>query len=356
MSEIYVLPVRSDPPKMDSDDDDIPDKDEIKWDGMDVRYKDVGPLHKDTVESFFPEINRNGNNKKGYPSYITVDGNDVVLHLKVVIKGDKNNVAADSLKTDFDKNKENEQNESEESYRVIKRLGEDVTLKDLALDGITNRWNGIYEGNKYDFYKGLKVNFKVDIMENTNPGWFERRIELEIKDGVCGVSNQSGVDWKTNCNRYLTICSSYCDEGHDNKDGRDCNEYKESLYCLAEYEGTIAHEFGHVFGLDDMYGKASTNNGYEPVSNEEIMYDGKYFGLPKGKGVMKINGSACANDIEMVLLAFVENTWQYYVPRGTSQKISKAIKHDVEYIFKDDDVKDKIYYIWNSLEYKFEKK
>ncbi|MDE6254080.1 MAG: hypothetical protein K2M78_15855 [Lachnospiraceae bacterium] len=352
MSEIYVLPVRSDPTKTDSDDDGIPDKDEIKWDGMDVRYKNVGPLHKDTVESFFPEIKSNGNNKKGYPSYITIDDNDVVLHLKVVIKGDKNNVAVDSLKTDFEKD---EQNEADESDRVIKRLGEDVTLKDLAIDGIADRWNGIYEGNKYDFYKGLKVNFKVDITENTNPGWFERKIELEIKDGVCGVSGQSGVDWKTNCSRYLTIYSSYCKK-HDNKDGNECERYKHSLYCLAVYEGVVAHEFGHVFGLDDMYGDASTTDGYEPVSNEEIMYDGKYFGLPKGKGIMNINGSACANDIEMVLLAFTENTWQYYVPRGTSQKISKAIKHDVEYIFKDDDVKDKIYYIWNSLEYKFEKK
>lgn len=349
MSEIYVLPVLSDPTKSDSDDDGILDGDEFEWDGMDERYKKVGPLHKDTVETFFPEIKDGENNKADYPSYLTVEDNDVVLHVKISIKGDKTNLATNSLKTTGLST-----NEQSETDNVIGRLGSNITFKDLAIDGIANRWQGIYEGNEYDFYKGLKVNFKVEVTENTNPKWLEKKIELTIKDGVCGVSNQSGVNWKTNCNRYITMYSSYCNESkHKNKDGSNCTNYQNSLYHLGQYEGTVAHEFGHVFGLKDMYGSASVNNGYEPVSNREIVYFDGFFGLPQGKGIMRNNGSPCANDIEMLMLAFTENTWQYYVPKGTSQKVSKAIKYDTEYTLNGNTA---TRYIWNSSKCIFEQK
>lgn len=349
LSEIYVLPVLSDPTKSDSDDDGIQDGDELEWDGVDERYKNVGPLHKDTVEILFPEIKDNGENKTNYPSYLTVDDNNVVLHAEIVIKGDKTNLATGSLKI-----KDISTDAMNEANNITGRLGSDITFKDLAIDGITNRWNDVYEGNEYDFYKGLKVNFKVEITENTNPGWFQKKIELTMKDGVCGVSNQSGVDWKTNCSRYITMYSSYCnDSKHKDKAGSSCTNYQNSLYHLGQYEGTVAHEFGHVFGLKDMYGSASVNNGYEPVSNAEIVYFDGLFSIPRGKGIMRNNGSACVNDIEMVMLAFAENTWQYYVPKGTSQKVSKAIKHDTEYTLNGNT---STRYIWNLSKCIFEQK
>ena len=67
---------------------------------------------------------------------------------------------------------------------------------------------------------------------------------------------------------------------------------------------------------------------------------------------MKVNGSACANDIEMVLHAFTENVWQYYVPKGKKRKISKAIKHNVEYTKG----KDSTVYKWNDVTCEFEVK
>ncbi len=354
LSEIYVLPVLSDPSKADGDNDGILDTDETSWDGVDERYKKVGALHKDTVETLFPEIKKQEISENS-PSYITINDNDVVLHLDVVIKGDKDNLAIDSLKTKVITEEENEQQEENEEQQeidnILERLGEDFTLKDLAIDGIMKRWNGSYDGNKYEFYEGLKVNFKVDLRTISKPAFFVNRIELDFRDGECRVSNQTRRNEKINCNRYVTIYSTYCDaDGHEGKSGKGCQEYKDNLYSVAIYEGVVAHEFGHVFGLKDMYSEA--NNGYEPISNEEIVYDETNFGLPKGKGIMKVDGSACANDIEMVLQAFSENTRQYYVPNGKIYKISKAIKSSVEYTSDKDPLSK---YIWNPSTYKFEK-
>lgn len=352
MSAIYVLPVLSNPVKRDSDDDGILDEDEFEWDGVDERYKNVGPLHKDTVETFFPEISRDGNNNPDYPSYITIKDNDVTLHARIVIKGNTGSSASRALKvTDL---KPEQQSETD---KITARTGQNATLKELVLDGVPERWNGTYEGSKYDFYKGLKVNFKVELTEVTNPESFKNIIEVTIKDGVCGVSNQSiHSGWRTNCNRYVTIYSSFCkDKTHENKSKviNNCKTYDEKLYHPAQYEGTVAHEFGHVFGLRDMYG-TEKNDYFQPIANEEIKFTNageNTLGLPHLKGIMKVNGSACANDIEMILLAFSENTYQHYVPKGRKQKISKAIKHEVEYVCGN---KNTPVYKWNDTTCKFE--
>lgn len=114
------------------------------------------------------------------------------------------------------------------------------------------------------------------------------------------------------------------------------------MESFAYYEGTAAHEFGHVMGLKDMYFEASCNHEYEPKSNAELEYDKDDYGIPRGKGIMMCDGSAVSNDIEMILYAFAENKWQYYVPYGKNQKISKAIKSNPTY------KKNKKTYKWNS--------
>jgi hypothetical protein len=138
--------------------------------------------------------------------------------------------------------------------------------------------------------------------------------------------------------------NTYCDKSTFwHSSGRDnCKTYLDYLKSIVAYEGTAAHEFGHVFGLDDMYADASTNHGYEPIDANEISYNISYFSLPQAEGIMKCTGCAVANDIEMILTAFEENTWQYYVP-AKKQKISKAIKETQVY-FCD---KDKKKYTWD---------
>ena len=54
-------------------------------------------------------------------------------------------------------------------------------------------------------------------------------------------------------------------------------------------------------------------------------------------------GRGTENDIEMVILAFSENKWQYYVPYGDKQKMSKAIKSSVKF----SNTKNHGVYVWN---------
>lgn len=85
------------------------------------------------------------------------------------------------------------------------------------------------------------------------------------------------------------------------------------------------------FDFADMYGDSNDNLGYEPFPNTELEYDVENAYLISGEGIMDINGSASDNDIEMFLIAFCENKLQYFVPRDTEQKISKAIKNETLY-------------------------
>ena len=350
LREIYVLPVVSDPTKRDGDSDGIPDAKEIKWDGMDERYKDIGPLHKDTIETLFPEIKTSSYNDPEYPTYLTVEDNDVVLHVKVAVEEHANEDAMSALRTsDLSANEQTELN------NITNRKGNSITFKELAFDGIKNRWEGSYQGNEYDFFNRLTVNFSIDITEVTEFKWLNRIVDLTFLDGICGVSNQSGVNWKASCNRYVTMYSSYCkDNAHENQFSTGCAVYQENQYSPVQYQGTVAHEFGHVFGLQDMYRGATINYGYEPVANTELVYDPAkdLFALPQAKGIMACNGSACANDIEMIMLAFSENTWQYYVPYGSTQVISKAIKKVVKY--KNIDLDASYQYVWNNEKKIFE--
>lgn len=224
-------------------------------------------------------------------------------------------------------------------------MGADVTFKELVIDAIKSRWEGIYYGNKYDFCNGLRVNFLVDITEREN--WFEKGVEINIKTGVCGVSHQSSLEWGSNSDRVITLYTSYCDtESHKNQCGSVCSNYIESLRDITSFSGMCAHEIGHCCGLADMYASADKNHGYEPTQNEEIKYAKNSYGLFSGVGIMMNCGVATVNDIEMLMIAFVENASQYYVPYGANQKLSKAIKQDIEY-WRPQDYR--TIYLWDSL-------
>ncbi len=200
----------------------------------------------------------------------------------------------------------------------------------------------------------MKVNFSVKIIEEKKKSG--RHIEVNLKSGKCGISHMDKVVWKSDCNRILTIYNSYCSK-HKNKKSGECKAYKSDLYSLMYYEGVAAHEFGHVMGLADMYAGALCNHDYEPKRNAELDYkeekkDNKdnenIFCVPSAKGIMRHNGSAVANDIEMILYAFKQDYMQYYVPYGYYQYISHAIKSKPKY------VKDEKIYKWNSYTNKME--
>ncbi|MBQ4058181.1 MAG: hypothetical protein IJD40_04540 [Lachnospiraceae bacterium] len=56
------------------------------------------------------------------------------------------------------------------------------------------------------------------------------------------------------------------------------------------------------------------------------------------------------NDIEMVILAFSENRWQYYVPYGKKQKMSKAIKSAVTF---ENANNQGVMYVWDEASHSF---
>ncbi len=348
LSEIYVLPIISDPTKEDSDGDGIKDDEEVVWDGVDERYHNVDPLHKDTIETLFPELTENGYNNRANATYISVDGNDVVLHVKAYFTGDAEAKVSQYLKTTG-----LSQECQDEVDNIKSRLGEDFTFKELIIDGVQSRWSGVYRGSSYDFCPGLKVNFTIDFVEDDNPEIGERSIEVSVKNGVCGYSNcVNRFGWKTNSIRIIQVYTSYCENSsHKNRIFKDCYDYAINQYDIAQYGGAIAHEFGHAFGLADMYDEADYNKGYEPVSNDELKYDKIYSFIPSGKGIMMISGKAVTNDIEMILIAFCENKKQFYVPQGTSQKVSKAIKSEVSYVHN---LNSGNIYQWNQTTHSFQ--
>ncbi len=326
LDEIYVLPVKSDPTLVDSDGDGISDYDESTWDGVDERYRNVGPLHKDTIETLFPELANEGTDKIWDPAYITVKDNDVVMNMRVVFLDNANEKALKYLKTDglYWRNQKACDN-------IVSRVGEDVTFKELFVDAINERWGGAYEGSKYDFYEGMKVNFSVKMIEE-NLLYRKRVVKVNFYPGVCGRSNATTVEWNKSRTKIISLYTGCCDiASHNFQGGATCSEYLNSRYDAAVLSGTCAHEAGHVMGLKDLYADAPVNGGYEPVSNKEISYTDDNFGLPESKGIMRGNGIATPNDIEMILLAFISNWEQYYVPQGETQRMSLAIKSEVEF-------------------------
>ncbi len=344
--KMQVLPIKSDPTSKDGDNDGIPDADEMVWDMVDARYRKVSPLRRDTVETLYPElVSGKGANKSSNPVYLEVEGNKVTAHLKVLFTGDSDKRALNGLSKEYTKTMEPALAED-----ILERFGEDVTYKELVVDGVTSRWGGDFAGTQYDFYKGMNVTFEVKIEEQKSKSWGEKLVEVDVKAGVCGRSHASyefGLfnimdGWRANGKRVVTMYNSSCDiDEHVNKDGSNCSEYNGCLYSTVVYEGIAAHEFGHVMGIGDVYASAPKNNGYQPISQTEVKYDESKFGVPLALEIMYHNGRALANDFEMVMAAFVENRQQYFVP-SKERYVSSVIREPQIYLHEKTNKR----YIW----------
>ena len=96
------------------------------------------------------------------------------------------------------------------------------------------------------------------------------------------------------------------------------------LYNYIEYQGTVAHEFGHTLLLGDAY-FSSPITGNQLTSNDEIAQGN--FGCDGS--IMYSNGKVYANDIEMVLEAFIKNSSQDYYTMLANSEHGELTKSNV---------------------------
>ena len=252
---LKILPIKSDPTNPDGDGDGISDYDDMYWNGIDERYKNVNPLKSDTLESFYKNL-------KGRFYFkwngVNMDIKDNNLTLNVSAKFDS--------KT--------------EKY------------KNLIIQNITQKWGGTYEGTLYDFYPGMTIT--VSVKFNTDFYTYSSQ-----KDACVQFSGDC-IFKKTSYHNALSNTIHFFSEHLNN----------ESIGIVA------AHEFGHVLGLNDAHAydyefllqSLALNTQYIPLSwnvidineNEIKMFNENNNGEIMYFGVGH-NTCASTNDIEMFL-------------------------------------------------------
>jgi len=205
----------------------------------------------------------------------------------------------------------------------------DKTYKQVAIEGMRDRFGINIKGNSYNFMAGC--NFKTKVVLHTNIKDVDQRyttikIGTQEKDNedywFFGTISSSGRNYEIviPTQYQLTLNKGFC-EPVDN---------------MSSYKTAVAHELGHNLGLADsyeFYSDESDNWVSRNIKNSETGYyeNGEYKSLMYGSdGVCR----ATSNDIEMILQAQSEsiyggNILQYYKTHyGPDQygEMSKNIK------------------------------
>jgi hypothetical protein len=311
--------VVTDPNDEDTDGDGIVDGNEVVNVTTDSRYDNLNPLVKDTLESLFVEYHQDTMiNQRNNAVYIQIDQNTVTINARIKYNNAYNEFASSYITWN-----------DEESQDIYNSLGENCTLKDLFEDGVKRRWGGLYSGTKYDFYPGLSINVNVKFISyNENTMTDCRYIIANLTNTIGGVSSTYG-GYDTTENKTITM---------------------RSLGDLASiYEGICAHEFGHTLLLADAY--PSQNNNFNaaystnPADELYSIISNDTYGRYGAGEIMYYNGDVLTNDVEMVLIGYLTNAKQYFVP-SSNRNVSPAIRQsDIYY-----NEADKCFYKWNGTE------
>lgn len=341
--DVTVYKYTSSPVSIDSDGDGILDVDELNWDGIDERYKNLSPLEPDTIETLYPELRLNkplGKNSMFNPVYLEIDGNNITINATFELYGD------------YDKK--------------IPLSSSNRNMGVAFMNAVNSYWTGEKIGTKYDFYKGMKINVKTNfrfINGSHLVNYITRPSNAIVVNflGHCSVASYirvtsvgfglygglwaAGGDWKTKNYRTINItpCAHYSLENVFG-DCTLCPSYQNYVSSYSAYglnadelfESTCAHEFGHMMGIWDAYGSQTENNNFSIAENlditdkklkelfdDELMRDSKVYYADRSERVT-------ANEMEMALQAFCEDAWQYYYQDVDKwfggQIMSKAIK------------------------------
>jgi len=186
---------------------------------------------------------------------------------------------------------------------------EGVTCAALARRGIL-LWAGVYEGSRYDFAPGMSITVNISIHG--------------IYNGAGARSGQNYFDFV--CRKESGRSFTFYGVGYYNRDL--LGTYRGAIpdtrytngsivmyggyggrYTADQYIKVAAHEYGHVLGLGDHYGKGLRHTREVPVGNFYVSGD-----------IMGTHGVVTSNDIEMMLKAYQTGTYQAFVTGGSEVK------------------------------------
>lgn len=188
------------------------------------------------------------------------------------------------------------------------KLGSE-TYAALAKKGL-RLWQGAYAGGKYDFDANMFFTVKMNIREIFN-GAGARKGQNYFEFACFGGTGRGYTNYGAGFyDRDLlgTTEGLIYNKGYTN--GAIlmyCG--LNSRYSASQYSKVAAHEFGHVLGLGDLYGKDV------PATKE----------CPAGRfyaegDIMGTHGKVMANNIEMLLEAYRTGWYQAYVTAGHEKK------------------------------------
>jgi len=191
------------------------------------------------------------------------------------------------------------------------------TYAALAAKGL-KLWAGSYRGSRWDFREGMSFTVKVNV--NAIYNGKGRKPGQNYFDFVCLTGKGRGYVFQGAGYYNRELMGTY--EGAIPDKSYPCGSIimynglsRNKPYTANQYIKVSAHEFGHVLGLGDLYGKGVT-------FTKECPSGKKY---EKGD-IMGAHGNVTANNIEMFLEAYRTNRYQAYVNSDLPEVKSPMIR------------------------------
>lgn len=233
------------------------------------------------------------------------------------------------------------------------KFTKNTSIKTLMLRAIETRWKcNTAEGTEYDFYPGMKISYEVSL-KKYDPKIGGKYTDIIFNNNKCGHSNVSTKKDEDNdnikvMNIYLSQCKYVVSDSKGNKKEHfkleeQCGYYSNALKSIEVLCGTFAHEFGHVFGLKDAYPKVVKCDLLPQIESNYNTNNTVKNGMINAGEIMRCNGCANLNNVEMILFAKANNTVGYFTP---NDKLSPAFKAPIIVYKKENESKENIYYYY----------